>query len=92
MRYEKAQNILPEDMIELIQEYMDGGYLYIPRKDKNKKSWGDNTGVKDELKIRNMEIYNKYNAGKSIKELSEIYYLTETSIRRIIREQKYYDP
>ncbi len=32
MKYEKAQNILPEDVIELIQEYIDGGYLYIPRK------------------------------------------------------------
>ncbi|MCH5139151.1 DNA-binding response regulator, partial [Clostridiaceae bacterium UIB06] len=30
MRYEKAQNILPQDVIELIQQYVDGGYLYIP--------------------------------------------------------------
>lgn len=28
MKYEKVQNILPEDVIELIQEYIDGRYLY----------------------------------------------------------------
>lgn len=40
MKYEKAQNILPEEILELIQEYTDGSYLYIPRKSENKKSLG----------------------------------------------------
>lgn len=88
MKYEKAQNILPEDVIELIQEYMDGGYLYIPRKSSNKKSWGENSGIKNDLKKRNVEIFNKYKKGISIKELTKHYYLTENSIRRIIRQEK----
>lgn len=37
MKYENAQNVLPEHIIELIQEYMEGGYLYIPIKYENKK-------------------------------------------------------
>lgn len=88
MKYQKAQNILPQDVIELIQEYIDGGYLYIPKKDDNKKAWGEKSGTKDSLKKRNMEIFNKYNQGMSIKELYEQYYLTEHSIRRIIRQEK----
>ncbi len=56
MKYENAQNILPEHIIELIQEYMEGGYLYIPIKHKNKKVWGENTSTKDTLKRRNREI------------------------------------
>lgn len=36
MKYEKAQNILPYNIIELIQKYTDGGYIYIPRKNENK--------------------------------------------------------
>lgn len=40
MKYKKAQNVLPEEILELIQNYVDGEYLYIPRKSKNKKSWG----------------------------------------------------
>lgn len=88
MKYEKAQNILPKDIIELIQEYMDGGYLYIPRKLENKKSWGEISGSKYELRKRNLEIFKKYNEGVSIQELMEHYYLSKDSIKRIIREQK----
>jgi Mor family transcriptional regulator len=88
MKYEKAQNILPEDIIELIQEYIDGGYLYIPRKSDNKKSWGESSGTKVELKKRNIEIFNKYRQGLSVKELAKCYYLTENSIRRIIRSER----
>lgn len=88
MKYEKAQNILPEDIIELIQQYIDGGYLYIPRKSDNKKSWGESSGTKVELKKRNIEIFNKYRQGLSVKELAKYYYLTENSIRRIIRSER----
>ncbi|GKX67197.1 CD3324 family protein [Inconstantimicrobium mannanitabidum] len=88
MRYEKAQNILPKDIVELLQQYIDGGYLYIPRKEDSKKSWGENSGIRNSLKQRNREIFNKYNQGVSVKELTEEFYLTEYSIRRIIREEK----
>ncbi|MCC0635071.1 MULTISPECIES: CD3324 family protein [unclassified Clostridioides] len=88
MKYEKAQNILPEEILELIQEYTDGSYLYIPRKSENKKAWGENSGSRNILKERNREILDKYNKGISVKELTKDYYLTEHSIRRIIREEK----
>jgi Mor family transcriptional regulator len=88
MKYEKAQNILPQDIIELIQQYVDGGYLYIPRKCDTKKAWGENSGIKSSLKKRNIEIFNIYNQGVTVKELTERFYLTEHSIRRIIRQEK----
>ncbi|WP_099192303.1 CD3324 family protein [Tepidibacter mesophilus] len=88
MKYENAQNILPKYIIQLIQEYIEGGYLYIPIKCENKKVWGENSGAKDIFKIRNTEIYNRYSEGISIKQLAQNYYLTEQSIRRIIRQQK----
>ncbi|MGG7187323.1 CD3324 family protein, partial [Clostridium butyricum] len=66
MKYVKAQDVLPEELIELIQKYIDGNYLYIPRKDDNHKSWGENSGIKNILKIRNKEIYIKYNNGMSV--------------------------
>lgn len=53
MKYEKAQNILPQYIVNLIQEYLDGGYLYIPRKNENKKSWGEISGAKSNLRKRN---------------------------------------
>lgn len=89
MKYEKAQNILPDGIIEMIQNYIDGGYIYIP-KNENKKSWGENTETKRYLKVRDKEIFNKYSSGASVKTLAEEYFLTEGSIRRIIRNQKSY--
>ena len=88
MKYKKAQEILPQDIIELIQEYVDGGYLYIPTKRHIKKSWGEKSGFKKELNERNKEIFNKHFQGMSVKELVNQYYLTESSIRRIIRQQR----
>lgn len=88
MKYEKAQEILPQHVIELIQQYVDGGYLYIPRKSDSKKAWGENSGIRKCLKERNREIFSKYNKGVSIKELTEQFFLTEHSIRRIIRQEK----
>ena len=91
MKYEKAENILPNSIIEIIQNYTDGRYIYIPRKNGNKKSWGENTETKIYLSKRDKEIFNKYSLGVSVKMLSEQYFLTEGSIRRILRNQKNYD-
>ncbi|WP_326514321.1 CD3324 family protein [Clostridium intestinale] len=88
MKYEKAQNILPEELVEIIQQYIDGSYLYIPRKVENKKAWGENSGVKRDLRDRNEEIFSFYNRGMSVRSLTEKYYLSEQTIRRIIREEK----
>ncbi|MDR5588058.1 MULTISPECIES: CD3324 family protein [Clostridium] len=90
MKYKNAQNILPKEIIKIIQQYVDGSYLYIPRKDENRKNWGENSGFKNELIERNIQIYNSFNNGSSVKELANKYYLTENSIRKIIREYKMY--
>lgn len=86
MKYENANDILPSDIIEILQEYIDGKYLYIPRKENNKKSWGEESGFRQELNIRNRKIIKEYNNGKTVKEISKDYYLTEHSIRRIVRD------
>lgn len=88
MKYENAQNILPDDILNQLQQYVDGIYLYIPKKDNSKKSWGQDSGIKRELAKRNCEIYEKFLEGISVKELARNYYLTENSIRRIIREYR----
>lgn len=88
MKYKKAQEILPKHIIELLQDYVEGEYLYIPIRSNSKKAWGEKSGLKEELRERNKEIFNKYQNGIEIKELINQYYLTEGSIRRIIREEK----
>lgn len=88
MKYIKAVDVLPIEILEVIQEYIDGEYIYIPRKNENHKAWGEKSGIKNILKIRNNEIYNKYLNGTTIKLLSKEYFLSEKSIRRIINEEK----
>lgn len=88
MKYFKAQTVLPEEIIELIQEYIDGECLYIPRKNGNEKSWGEKNGTRRSLQNRNKEIYEKYTLGASVNELAEKYYLSEKSIRRILSAAK----
>ena len=88
MKYVKAIDVLPQEIIEIIQNYVDGEYLYIPRKNDNKKSWGEKSGIKSSLKIRNNEIYKKYLQGTPIYELTREYFLSEKSIRRIISIEK----
>ena len=35
MRYVKAGDILPEELLLELQRYVDGAYLYVPRKQEN---------------------------------------------------------
>ncbi|MPM59576.1 hypothetical protein SDC9_106420 [bioreactor metagenome] len=88
MKYINAHKILPKDIIKVIQEYVDGEYLYIPRREEEQKRWGEESGSREALKRRNIEIYDKYLKGAKIIELSEEYYLSDKSIRRIISDQK----
>lgn len=88
MKYSNANNVLPNEIVKIIQQYVNGEYLYIPRKLEEQKSWGENNGSRDSLKKRNEEIYKKYMEGALIFELTEEYYLSDKSIRRIVTQQK----
>ena len=88
MRYKKAQDMLPQNLLSEIQKFMDGGYLYIPKKSDSKRVWGESTGIKRELNKRNEKIYIDFKSGMNVYELSNKYYLVENSIRRILREYK----
>ena len=48
MRYMKAADVLPPDLLAQVQAYIDGEYLYIPRRETNRKTWGAANGRKAE--------------------------------------------
>ena len=87
MSYIKAEEILPEELIRQIQKYVDGVYIYIPRKPGNRHQWGQETDYKSELKIRNDSIRNDHASGVSVALLSRKYHLSEKSIRRILQNK-----
>ena len=85
MSYIKAEEILPEELIRQIQEYADGVYIYIPRKPGTRHAWGQETGYRAELKLRNDRIRRDYAGGATVQDLSRTYHLSEKSIRRILQ-------
>ena len=88
MGYKRAEEILPRDIIELNQQYVDGENIYIPRKSENRQEWGSSTQTKQELSDRNAAIFHDYRQGSQIPELAEKYFLSIKSIQRIVREMK----
>lgn len=88
MKYVKAINVLPEEVIKIIQQYIDGEFIYIPRKAGKQKAWGEKSGTRDNLKKRNIEIFAKYKNGATVADLTMAYYLSEQSIRRVISQEK----
>lgn len=88
MGYIRAEEILPNEIIELIQKYVDGQNIYIPKKENNRSEWGNKTGLRQELIIRDTNIYNDFDMGMKTWELAEKYFLSEKSIQRIIRKMK----
>lgn len=86
MGYIRAEKILPIEIIELIQQYVDGTNIYIPRKTGNRREWGEGTRIRQELSERNRGIYEDWTAGESVSELADKYCLSSKSIWRILRE------
>jgi Mor family transcriptional regulator len=92
MSYLKANQVLPAQVIELIQEYVEGQTLYIPKKAENKLTWGTKTQSKEEVLNRNQNIYQEYLDGAKVGELAERYFLSTKSIYRILGEVKALEP
>ena len=86
MSYLRAEEILPKELLETIQQYVSGRTIYIPSKEK--QDWGSSTDTKQILSVRNREIFEKYKSGLSVKVIAEEYSLSDKSIQRIIRNQK----
>jgi Mor family transcriptional regulator len=84
MGYKNASDVLPQEILQLVQDYIDGDYLYIPRKKGSELSWGERNGTRKTLKDRNLTIYHLYLNGAAKVELAREYHLSIKSIERII--------
>ncbi len=92
MRYMKAADVLPPDLLAQVQAYIDGEYLYIPRRETSRKPWGAANGRKAETLARNQEIYRRYREGTSVDQLAEAYFLAPKSIWKIIARLSWRKP
>ncbi|WP_373599316.1 CD3324 family protein [Paraclostridium bifermentans] len=88
MKYKNAKNILPQELLEQVQKYIQGDAIYIPRSKDEKIPWGQKNGARKAIYTRNKDIFNLYKQGYSIEEIVSIYNLSESSIRKIISKIK----
>lgn len=84
MKYMNANEILPVRLVEELQKYMQAGYIYIPAKTEQHKSWGELSGYRKELENRNKKIISEYRQGTSVEKLADRYHLSVYAIRKII--------
>ena len=85
MGYTNATEVLPKTVLEAVQKYVDGEYLYIPRRDDRRKTWGERTQTRANITARNREIHARHSQGMRVRELADQFYLSPKTIARILR-------
>ncbi len=84
MKYINALSVLPNHLVEELQEYVQGNYIYVPSKRGQHKSWGELSGYREKIKKRNQKIRQDFDSGISIEILADTYFLSEYTIRKIV--------
>lgn len=85
MSYRNANDILPGELLNEIQRYVNGVNLYIPKIPGKKDS---KSSYRQEICARNKEIFAMFQAGNKVSELAAKYYLSDKSIYRILGQMK----
>lgn len=85
MVYKNARGVLPDSLIAEIQKYVDGASIYIPAKTEEKTEWGHRNGTKARYETRNAEICSLFARNVPVSEISDRYYLSSDTVRKIIR-------
>lgn len=88
MGYKNAFDVLPQHLLRAIQEHIDGEHIYIPRKQENRKRWGEKTQSRQLLLARNREIAAGRRAGCPVVVLAERYHLSAKAVYKILSAMK----
>lgn len=83
--YRNAAEILPRGLLEMVQQYVHGQEIYVPRKGRARLGWGEANGTREALDERNDRIYSQYRCGATIDTLTKEHHLSHDSIRKIIK-------
>lgn len=88
MRYQNAREILPNELLEILQQYAQGICLYIPKRPENRLFWGEHTQSRRDVAERNRRIFLERQAEASVEVLAGRFFLSEKSVGRILREER----
>ncbi len=84
MKYVKAIDILPEDLLKEVQKYIHGELIYIPKPKGARKGWGECSGSRISLNNRNAEIRENFRKGYTIDQLCDKFYLSFDRVKKIV--------
>lgn len=87
MGYKNAAELLPPDLLRDLQEYFSGGIIYVP-KTTEKARWGELSGTRRDIDVRNTKIRKMFKSGMNITDLSGRFYLSEETIKKIVYTKK----
>ena len=87
MKYVNAHTILPKDLVEELQKYIRGRIHLLFLLTGKEKRWGEHSGYRTELQLRNEGIRQRYVSGCTIEELSTQYALSAHAIKKIIYQK-----
>ena len=87
MKYINAEVLLPDWLVRELQTYIQGGYIYVPSDPSQPKRWGEVSGYRQELQMRNRQIVEEYRKGVSMEHLAEKFCLSVYAIRKIIYQK-----
>lgn len=73
MRYANARDVLPEPLVRELQKVVQGGYLYVPKEERSRKRWGEESGYREELEERNRRIFEEHDSGVPMGVLADRY-------------------
>jgi RimJ/RimL family protein N-acetyltransferase len=82
MKYRNAAEMLPPQLLQELQKYIQGKTLYVPK--IKRKSWGESTGAKALYSLRNAYIRNQFSRGKSLDKLSGEHFISEDAVKKIV--------
>lgn len=84
MSYLRADLIFPDELLAEIQKYVQDGLIYVPKPKILHKRWGENSGSRETIKQRNIEIKMKFQNAHGIEELAGEYGLSVDTVKRIV--------
>lgn len=88
MNYINADAILPEELLKEIQRHIPGGLVYIPKPKEAHQKWGEKSGSRAVVRERNEQIRRLFAAGVTVQELTERFFLSIDSIKKIVYSKK----
>ena len=88
MTYKNAREVLPPELLKEVQRYLCGEIIYIPKEIEQKACWGQISGLREQVTLRNSDICQMYRQGIGIHSLMDAFCLSEASIRKIIYASK----